>query len=70
MIRRMLASAAIVLGSLAVGVAPASAEPNSDGTQPNPFSSLTCNCQEAPAGGPALEAEIGRGIRSAFSVTV
>jgi hypothetical protein len=68
MIRKMLVSTAIVIGSFAVGVAPANAEPNPNGTQPNPFSSLTCNCQEpAPAGSSDRAAQIERGIRSGLS---
>jgi hypothetical protein len=61
MITKMLASVAIVLGSLVVGAAPASADPN-------PFGSLTCSCQETtPAGGPALTAELDRGIRNGLA---
>jgi hypothetical protein len=68
MIRKLLVSAAIVISSFAVGVAPASADPNRNGTQPNPFNSLTCNCQEtAPAGSSDLAAQIDRGIRSGLS---
>jgi hypothetical protein len=68
MITKMLVSDAIVLGSLVVGAAPASADPNQSDTQPNPFGSLTCSCQETtPAGGPALTAELDRGIRNGLS---
>ena len=61
MITKMLVSAAIVVGSLVVGAAPASADSNP--SDPNPFGSLTCSCQEtAPTGGPALRQELDRGI--------
>jgi len=68
MITKMLVSAAIVLGSLVVGAAPASADPNSAGTGPNPFGGLSCNCREtAPPGSPALTAEINRGLQHGHS---
>jgi hypothetical protein len=68
MITKMLVSTAIVLGSLVAGAAPASADPNQSDTNPNPFGSLTCSCQETtPAGGPALTAELDRGIRNGLS---
>lgn len=67
MITKMLVSAAI-LGSLVVGVAPANADPSQSGTDPNPFGSLTCNCQETtPADGPALTGELNRGIWKGLS---
>ena len=68
MVTKMLASAAIVLASLVVGAAPASADPNQSDTNPNPFGGLTCSCQETTAaGGPALTAEVERGIRGGLS---
>jgi hypothetical protein len=67
MITKLLISAAIVVGS-AWGAAPASADPSSSGIQPNPFASLTCSCQKTtPAGGPALSAEIDRGLGNGLS---
>ena len=67
MITKMLVSAAI-LGSLVVGAAPASADPSQSGTDPNPFGSLSCNCQETtPANGPALTGELNRGIWNGLS---
>jgi hypothetical protein len=67
MITKMLVSAAI-LGSLVVGAAPANADPSQSGTDPNPFGSLTCNCQETtPADGPALTGELNRGIWKGLS---
>jgi hypothetical protein len=66
--QKMLVSAAVVLGSCVVVAAPANADPNPSGTQPNPFAGLTCNCQQtAPAGGTSTTAELDRGIRSALS---
>lgn len=67
MITKLLVSAAIVLGSL-WGAAPASADPSPSDTQPNPFGSLTCSCQTTtPAGGPALSAELDRGLWKSLS---
>jgi hypothetical protein len=61
-------SAAIVLGSGVALAAPATAGPNSTGTDPNPYSGFSCNCQEtAPPGSPALSEEINRGIREGHS---
>jgi hypothetical protein len=65
--QKMLAGAAVVLGSCVVMAAPANADPNPSGTQPNPFAGLTCSCQTAPAGGTVPTAEIDRGIRTALS---
>jgi hypothetical protein len=63
MITKLLVSAAIVLGSV-WGAAAASADPNPSDTQPNPFGGLTCSCQKTtPADGPALSAELDRGLR-------
>ena len=68
MITKMVVSAAIVLGALGLGAAPAGADPNQSGTDPNPFGSLTCNCQETtPPGGPALTGELNRGISKGLS---
>jgi len=67
MITKMLVSAAI-LGSLVAGAAPVSADPSQSGTDPNPFRSLSCNCQETtPADGPALTGELNRGIWKGLS---
>jgi hypothetical protein len=67
MITKMLVSAAIVLGSV-WGAAPASAGPSPSDTQPNPFGSLTCSCQETtPAHGPALSEELDRGLWNGLS---
>ena len=62
---KALVSGAIVLGSLVVGVAPASAGTGTGPTPaPNPFSGLSCNCREtAPLGSPDLKAEINRGLQ-------
>jgi hypothetical protein len=65
MITKMLASAAI-LGSLVAGGTPASADP--DQNDPNPFGTLSCNCQQpTPAGGPAVSQELDRGIQAGLS---
>jgi hypothetical protein len=63
-ITKILASAAIVVGSLVGGAAQASADPNAFGADPNPFSGFSCSRQEtAPADSPARSAEINRGLR-------
>ena len=65
-ITKILVSAAIVLSAGVAGAAPASA--NTNGTDPNPFGGLRCNCQETAApGSPALRAEIERGIQKGHS---
>ena len=66
-ITKIVVGAAIVLGSYVAVAAPANADPNPSGTQPNPFAGLTCNCKTAPAGGPVQTAELDRGIRTALS---
>jgi hypothetical protein len=67
-IAKILISAAIGLGWLVGGTAPAGADPNSFGTDPNPFSGFSCHCREtAPAGSPVLRDEIDRGIREGLS---
>ena len=67
-ITKILVSAAIALGALVVGAAPASADPNSPANEPNPFGSLTCSCQNtAPASRHALREQIDRGIRDGLS---
>ena len=66
-ITKILVSAAITLGLWIAGATPARADPNPNtvGTDPNPFGGLSCNCQEtAPPGSSALE-QMKRGIRDA-----
>ncbi|ORA76061.1 hypothetical protein BST25_03570 [Mycobacterium heidelbergense] len=64
--RKVLVSAAIAAGFCAGGAASASADP--DDTEPDPFGTLSCGCQEAaPAGSPGLRDEIDRGIREGHS---
>jgi hypothetical protein len=67
-ITKIVVSAAIALGALVVGAAPASADQNSPANQPNPFGSLTCSCRKtAPASRQALREQIDRGIRDGLS---
>ena len=67
MITKLLVSAAIFRGSV-WGAAPANADPSPSDTQPNPFGSLTCSCQETtPTDGPALSAELDRGLRKSLA---
>jgi hypothetical protein len=68
MIPKMLVSTAIVLGSLVVGAAPASADPNPSDAHQNPFGSLTSSSRgTVPASGSALAQELDRGIRDGLS---
>ena len=68
-ITKILVSAAIALGSWVGVAAPASADPDAIGTDPNPFGALSCDCQEtAPSASSAL-AEIERGIRAGLSAS-
>jgi hypothetical protein len=68
---KMLVSAAIVLGPGLWGAAPASADRNSMGTDPNPFGTLSCSCpKSAPADGPALTGDIDRGLREGLSAVL
>ena len=70
-ITKTLVSAAIVLGSGVVAAAPASAEPNTVGTGPNPYSTLRCSCQEtAPAGSSLLREEIQRGLQEGHTAVL
>jgi hypothetical protein len=67
-ITKVLVSAAIAVVSYVGGAAPASANPNTIDTNPNPFGTLSCSCREtAPAGSPALREETDRGIRAGLS---
>lgn len=66
-----LVGSAIALGAGVAGAAPAGAAPNTMGPNPNPFSTLGCNCEEtAPAGSPALRDEIARGLRLGHSASL
>jgi len=67
MFKKMFACAAIAMGSLVVGAAPAGADPNPSSAGPNPFAGLTCSCQSPhPARVPDV-AEFNRGINAALS---
>lgn len=68
---KILVSAAMALGAGLAWAAPAAADPNAIGTDPNPYGTLGCNCREtAPADSPQLSAEINRGLREGLSVSV
>jgi len=69
MITKILIGAAIALSACVWGAAPASGEPNSVGTDPNPFSALSCNCRETTPGGSARE-EIDRGIQNGLHASL
>jgi hypothetical protein len=67
-IAKILVSTAIVLGAFVGAAAPASADTNSTGAHPNPFSTLSCSCPATtPAGGPGRKEDISRGIHSGVS---
>jgi hypothetical protein len=67
-ITKILVGGAVALGFYVGGAAPASADPNSMGSAPNPFGGLTCSCrQTAPPGSPAAREEIERGLREGRS---
>jgi hypothetical protein len=62
MITKLLVGAAIALSSYIGAAAPVSADPS-------PFGTLGCSCRQTPpADGPALNAEIDRGLREGHSV--
>lgn len=61
---RLLAGSVIALGLWAGAAAPALAQPNAGGTDPNPFSNLRCDCtQKAPVSGPELAQQIAQGLQ-------
>jgi hypothetical protein len=70
-ITKILVSAAIAVGSYVGGAAPAGADTNAIGTDPNPFDALSCSWQEtAPAGSPAFRNGIERGIQAGLSASL
>ena len=67
-ITKILVGTAIALGAFVGAAVPASADTNSTGAHPNPFSTLSCSCRETtPAGGPGRQEQINRGINSGVS---
>jgi hypothetical protein len=71
LITKMLVSGAIALGIWVGVAAPASANPNAVGANPNQFGALSCSCQETPSpGGLALTEEIKQGIRAGLSASL
>jgi hypothetical protein len=70
-ITKILVGAAIAFGAGLAGAAPAAADPNSISTDPSPYGTFGCNCQEtAPAHSPQLSEEINRGIREGLTVSI
>ncbi len=64
-ITKALVSIAFAVSACAGVAPPASADANPAGPDPNPFSTLTCDCQKtASPDNPAVRNEIARGIRS------
>ena len=67
-ITKILVSAAIALGSCVGLAAPASADTNPIGTDPNPFGALSCSCQTpASVTSPDVTDQINRGIQDALT---
>jgi hypothetical protein len=67
-IMKILVSAAVALVLWVGNVVPAIADPDSAGTDPNPFGGMDCSCQEKyPARSPEQRAEIDGGIRDGLS---
>jgi hypothetical protein len=67
-ITKILFSAAIALVLWVGSAVLAIADPDSGGTDPNPFGGHDCSCQEKnPARSPEQRAEIARGIRDGLS---
>jgi hypothetical protein len=61
--KRMLASAAILFGALAVTTAPA-------GADPSPFGALGCSCDSVtgiPAGTPDVRDQVDQGIQNGLA---
>jgi hypothetical protein len=69
MVTKILVGAAIALTTYVGGTAPAHGEPNPLGTDPNPFSALSRNCQQTTPAGDARE-EIDRGIRDGLHASL
>ena len=70
-IAKILVTAAIAVGFGVVGAAPASADPNAAGIDPNPFGTLGCSCRDsAPAGSPQARDDIDRGIREGLTASL
>jgi hypothetical protein len=68
---RTLISAAIALGSCVGLAAPASADSNPANADRNPYSTLSCSCQEtSPDGSPGVREEIHRGIQEGHSASL
>ena len=68
LITKILAGAAIAVGLCVAGAAAASADPNADCTDPDPFGGLSCSQDTAPP--PALRAEEDQGIREGHSASL
>lgn len=69
-ITKIIVGAAIVLGIGVGGAATARADANPAGTDPNPFGTLTCGCQQtAPPGGPAMQGQLEQGIWAGLTAT-
>ena len=70
-VSKVLGGLVIAAGCCVTGTAPAQADPDAVGADPNPYGGLRCDCREAaPAGGADQRGEIERGIREGLSVRV
>jgi hypothetical protein len=59
--------AALVLGSIALGAGPASADTGLPDPNPNPFSGLACDCQDPGQGASRVTNDLDQGIRLGVS---
>jgi hypothetical protein len=68
---KMLGGFAIATSCCVAGAAPAPADPDAHGAEPNPYGTLRCGCPDA-AGPDSAERrnEINRGIRQGLSAWV
>lgn len=65
---KALACGALIVAFGAAVATPASADPNSDGADSDPFGGLSCSCsQSAPADSPVSKKQIIQGIRHGLS---
>ncbi|WP_082977236.1 hypothetical protein [Mycobacterium sp. 852002-50816_SCH5313054-b] len=68
---KMLGGFAVAAGCCVAATAPAHADPDAVGADPNPFGTLRCGCPEtAPPGSAERRDEIARGIREGLAAWV
>ena len=68
---KSLVGAVIALGAGVMGAAPAGADKTPVSTEPKPFGTLSCDCQEtATPGSPARRREVARGVQQGLSTSL